>query len=231
MAEALNKLAYRKLRQDIIFLTLKPGTVLSTQEVATRYEVSRTPAREAIVRLNKEGLVDVFPQSKTMVSRIDLKRIQQEWFIRKSLEVAVIDEFMKNCSLRDLESLEKSIERQANVSGRGMFRSFFESDYEFHRRIFEIAEQLLSWETIANVNCHYDRMRMLIMSEQTAQTEAIEEHRQIVAAMRERDVPLIKRQMVIHTEKFGLQQQAMLERYPDYFSGMSSDRQLKDSIF
>ena len=66
---------------------------------------------------------------------------------------------------------------------------------------------------------------------QTAQTEAIEEHRQIVAAMRERDVPLIKRQMVIHTEKFGLQQQAMLERYPDYFSGMSSDRQLKDSIF
>lgn len=107
MAEALNKLAYRKLRQDIIFLTLKPGTVLSTQEVATRYEVSRTPAREAIVRLNKEGLVDVFPQSKTMVSRIDLKRIQQEWFIRKSLEVAVIDEFMKNCSLRDLESLEK----------------------------------------------------------------------------------------------------------------------------
>ena len=55
MAEALNKLAYRKLRQDIIFLTLKPGTVLSTQEVATRYEVSRTPAREAIVRLNKEG--------------------------------------------------------------------------------------------------------------------------------------------------------------------------------
>ena len=177
MAEALNKLAYRKLRQDIIFLTLKPGTVLSTQEVATRYEVSRTPAREAIVRLNKEGLVDVFPQSKTMVSRIDLKRIQQEWFIRKSLEVAVIDEFMKNCSLRDLESLEKSIERQANFSGRGMFRSFFESDYEFHRRIFEIAEQLLSWETIANVNCHYDRMRMLIMSEQTAQTEAIEEHR------------------------------------------------------
>ena len=70
----------------------------------------------------------------------------------------------------DLESLEKSIERQANFSGRGMFRSFFESDYEFHRRIFEIAEQLLSWETIANVNCHYDRMRMLIMSEQTAQT-------------------------------------------------------------
>ena len=200
MAEALNKLAYRKLRQDIIFLTLKPGTVLSTQEVATRYEVSRTPAREAIVRLNKEGLVDVFPQSKTMVSRIDLKRIQQEWFIRKSLEVAVIDEFMKNCSLRDLESLEKSIERQANFCGRGMFRSFFESDYEFHRRIFDIAEQLLSWETIANVNCHYDRMRMLIMSEQTAQTEAIEEHRQIVAAMRERDVPLIKRQMVIHTE-------------------------------
>ena len=89
----------------------------------------------------------------------------------------------------------------------------------------------MSWETIDNVNCHYDRMRMLIMSEQTAQTEAIEEHRQIVAAMRERDVPLIKRQMVIHTEKFGLQQQAMLERYPDYFSGMSSDRQLKDSIF
>jgi len=64
-------------------LQLKPGTAMSTQEIADKLHVSKTPVREAFIRLQREGLVEIFPQKQTVVSRIDLKRTAQERFIRE----------------------------------------------------------------------------------------------------------------------------------------------------
>lgn len=124
--KSLNESTYQSLRREIMYLKLKPGTLLSTANIAEQYKVSRTPAREAILRLNKAGLVDVFPKSRTTVSRINVRRVNEEWFIRKSLEVAVIDNFMINCSARDLMALDDMIRCQEEYSASGDFEAFKE---------------------------------------------------------------------------------------------------------
>ena len=67
---------YRVIRENITSLQLAPGTTVSTQELAAKLQVSRTPVREAFIRLQKEDLVEITPQKGTMVSRIDLTRAE-----------------------------------------------------------------------------------------------------------------------------------------------------------
>ena len=73
---------YSALRVSIINLNLAPGTAISETEVSLKFQVSRTPVREAFIRLSKEGLVEVIPQKETLVSLIDPIRVKQEFFLR-----------------------------------------------------------------------------------------------------------------------------------------------------
>lgn len=91
---SIQTLVYEELKKNIMSLRLKPGQAMSTQEMATRLKVSRTPVREAFLHLQSEGLVEMIPQRETIVSKIDLKRVEQEKFIRECLELGVIDQFL-----------------------------------------------------------------------------------------------------------------------------------------
>ena len=83
MAEkSIQTLVYEELKKNIISMRLEPGQTMSTQEIATKLGVSRTPVREAFLRLQSEGLVEMIPQRETMVSRIHIRRVDQEKFIR-----------------------------------------------------------------------------------------------------------------------------------------------------
>src|SRR4051794_94845 len=68
---------FERLREMILVLDLVPGTVLSRAELAARFGVSQTPIRDALLRLGEEGLVDIFPQHATVVSRINLASARQ----------------------------------------------------------------------------------------------------------------------------------------------------------
>lgn len=83
MEKSLNEETYEKLKYDIMNFEVLPGDSISAQKIALRYNVSRTPAREAIVNLEKEGLLKVIPQSGTYVACINCKRSEQEWFGQK----------------------------------------------------------------------------------------------------------------------------------------------------
>ena len=77
---------YLQLRAAMMRLTLAPGEPLHTQELAARLGVSRTPVREAFIRLQRDGLVNILPQRETTVSLIDLSRVLQGRILREGLE-------------------------------------------------------------------------------------------------------------------------------------------------
>ena len=80
---------YNDLRVRIINFDLKPDTPLSRKELSANYGVSQTPIREALQRLEQEGLVRIFPQSKTVVTRIDQSELREAHFLRVALETEV----------------------------------------------------------------------------------------------------------------------------------------------
>src|ERR1700716_1775851 len=81
---------FERLRGLIISLALPPGSPLSRAGLAEQFGVSSTPIRDALMRLEEEGLVDVFPQYATVVSRIDIGLAQQAHFLRQALELEIV---------------------------------------------------------------------------------------------------------------------------------------------
>ena len=114
MEKSLNEETYEKLKYDIMNFEVLPGDSISAQKIALRYNVSRTPAREAIVNLEKEGLLKVIPQSGTYVACINCKRSEQEWFVRKSLEIGMVDAIFKNASADMLDKMAELNNRLIN---------------------------------------------------------------------------------------------------------------------
>ena len=81
---------FERLRASIVGMDLVPGTVLPRAELAAALGLSQTPVRDALMRLSEEGLVDIFPQHTTVVSRIDIAAAWQAQFLRRSLELEIV---------------------------------------------------------------------------------------------------------------------------------------------
>ena len=77
---------YTDLRTELVSLRRRPGEVISEANIALSYGVSRTPVREAILKLADEGLVEIFPQSGIFVSRIPIAALPEAIIVRKALE-------------------------------------------------------------------------------------------------------------------------------------------------
>src|SRR5436189_6048761 len=81
---------FERLRGMIIELELPPGSPLSRAALADQFGVSSTPIRDALMRLEEEGLVEVFPQYATVVRRIDVRLAQQAHFLRQAVELEIV---------------------------------------------------------------------------------------------------------------------------------------------
>src|SRR6476620_10572298 len=77
---------YADLRAELVSLQRRPGDAVSEAEIALSYGVSRTPVREAILKLSDEGLVEIFPQSGINVSRIPIAALPEAIVVRRALE-------------------------------------------------------------------------------------------------------------------------------------------------
>ena len=129
---------FERLRSMIIALDLPPGSPLSRAALATQFGVSSTPIRDALMRLAEEGLVDVFPQHATVVSRIDVKRAQQAHFLRQALELEIVRILALANDKPLVAALDQLITRQQQCAKAGDFESFMAADNDFHAELLWI---------------------------------------------------------------------------------------------
>lgn len=208
---------YNALRNSILTLQLKPGTVMSTQEIAQKLDVSRTPVREAFIRLQMDGLVNIHPQKETMVSRIDFTKVEQERFVRESLECANIDLFAELCTDKDIDELELNIEQQQGTLRACDYIALLKLDNAFHKYMFKVTGQQLSWETIENTSNHYARIRMLTVWGKDIMSDIIAQHKKILGLLKEENAGQAKLLMKAHLHRLEEQLQPLIIKYPNYF--------------
>jgi DNA-binding GntR family transcriptional regulator len=119
--QPLQERVYRFLKEAIVNCTMPPGSVINEDALIEKFGTSRTPIREALLRLQKEGFVEIFPHQGTFVSQISLKDIYEIHQFRLIIESQVIKISGRN--------LERSVLEQ--------YRKFF---VELENREFSIAE-------------------------------------------------------------------------------------------
>lgn len=204
-------------------MELKPGLLISTQEIAGRLGVSRTPVREAFIRLQGESLLDVAPQKGTAVALIDLERVYQERFIREALEVENLRRFVPTASEQTIADMRENIRLQKDAIQNGRCLEYKELDDQFHQLAFEITHEELSADIVRQVNGHYDRIRLITAWEGNIVFNAIEEHSRLVDCVEQRDVERAQQLLRSHLQQLWVQERALLQRYPDYFKQKLTD--------
>lgn len=215
--KSIQTLVYEELKRNIMSMKLEPGQTMSTQEIATKLNVSRTPVREAFLRLQSEGLVEMIPQRETMVSKISLKRVEQEKFIRESLEMGVIRKFMDKSGCEVEENMAELIQLQKKCGEEKDFVGFLEADDQFHKVLFDVTGQEMAWETIASRNGHYNRLRILYVQRDTAMQESIEQHHKIATLLESGSREEAARALSSHVRRLDIDEAGLIAQYPDYF--------------
>lgn len=178
---------YALLKRKILSLALRPNEALSEKELATRLGVSRTPVREALIRLADEALVDVFPQRGTLVSPIRIAEVLEAQFLREALEAAVVRRAAEDPSPRLLDDLTTLLARQRRAAKAAEPEEFMRLDEMFHSAISEGIAMPRAWQLIQSVKGQMDRVRFLALPNKPHLILLTEQHGEIVEAIEARD--------------------------------------------
>ena len=205
-----------QLRDAILSLELAPGTVLARQELADHFGVSQTPVREALLRLSEEGLVDVFPQHATLVSRIDIAAARQAHFLRRSIELELVHQLALEAPAGLVEQMKATIAQQAALSAAQRYGDFVGADRAFHRLMYEAGGVPDLWEMVGRVSGHVDRLRRLHLPT-AGKTEAIlRDHRAIVRGIEAKDPAAAQAALRKHLSGTLSAVDEICRQYPDY---------------
>lgn len=222
MDNSLNQITYEQLKKDILTFSLRPGDTVSAAKVAERYSVSRTPAREALVKLEAEGLVDIIPQSKSVISRIDLSKARQEWFIRTSLELAMVEQLFENINKESIAKMRKFNElmHEAGAQARNHENcyQYMMADNAFHAVTYQVAGEYLAANVIANTMANYSRLRFLTDLDDYYQNRTVTGHSKLIELLENGDREGYKEFLKVHLGYILNDIEELVKAYPDYFT-------------
>ena len=208
---------YQTLRNEILTFLLPPGTSMSTQDTADRLNVSRTPVREAFIRLEREGLVQMYPKRETLVSPISLDRVSQEHFLRQSLELSVIPLFPWRNAPDCLQQMNQLILEQMTAGVNKDQKELLRLDDQFHSLLFTTTGMLLPWKLLTENSTHYQRIRLLSLWQNDRAEQVIMEHQEFLRALEIGRLKTAAEILEHHITGLNDEQAALQQLYPAYF--------------
>jgi DNA-binding GntR family transcriptional regulator len=191
---------YSDLRAELVSLHRRPGEAISEAEIAVSYGVSRTPVREAILKLSDEGLLEIFPQSGIFVSRIPIAALPEAIVIRKALEETTAGMAAERASSSQILVLHSVLERQREANAAGQRDVFHQADELFHATIADVAGYPGIWKFIQQVKVHVDRYRLLTLPQHGRIARVIAEHEAVLDAIEAHDPAGARHAMELHLE-------------------------------
>jgi DNA-binding GntR family transcriptional regulator len=200
----------------ILSLELVPGTVLSRVELADRFGISQTPVRDALMRLGEEGLVDIFPQHATVVSRINLASARQAHFLRRAIELEVVRAAAAHSDAGLIARLRASIAQQKALRDLHDYREFSTADQDFHRQLYQAAGVPDLWDLVRRTSGHIDRLRRLHLPVKGKAQAIVRDHTRIVDAIEAGDADASADALRTHLSGTLAQVEQIRSRHPDY---------------
>lgn len=209
---------YEILRDRIIKLDLRPHQVLSRTDLAEEFGVSQTPVREALLKLEVIGLVDVYPQSRTEVSPINAVKIREVQFMRRALETEVcmkLVEVLNDSGAAELTAILNH--QEAIIKDDTKMGLFMQLDKNFHSKLFELVGQTNLNELVQEHSVHLDRMRMLQLPLRGKRKSILSEHRKILSAVMSQDKMRVMDAVRDHLTSKSQTMSTLMANFPEYF--------------
>lgn len=177
--------AYAMLRRGIEEGTFVPGARMREIDLANRLGVSRTPVRQALSRLEVEGMLSVAPRTGLVVASLDDDALVELYHMREVLESAAAVFASRNASPKEIADLERILDETPSVNSDP--RDFAAHNRRLHQAIYDAAHNRFLAKSMQAL---HDAMLLLgptTLSTKARRKEAFEEHRALIAAITQRD--------------------------------------------
>ena len=208
---------HRFVRSLILTLKLVPNEMLSEKELSAQFGVSRTPVREALIKLSEEGLVDILPQRGSFVAPIRIAEVLEAQFIRESLEISVIRRVAATSTQSLNDQLDEALRQQRAAIERLDFDMFLQLDEDFHKMFCDFCELPRGWRVVQNVKGQLDRVRYLSLPEPGHLTALLKQHGQVVEAIKRHDPELAAAKLRLHLQGVFSTVELLMQQNPSLF--------------
>ena len=192
---------YKSLEDDILNLVLRPGQIITENEISSKYDISRTPCRDVFQRLKSKGLIDNIPYKGNHISLLDLENIKQMIYMRMAIEIAVIKDAILNKSEKLIIDLEHNLKLQELLLKSEFTTSdFYKLDSEFHKICFEFTNNMFIWNHLQEPQVNYRRFRMLDIVAVKDYEAIYEDHIKLFQIIKNEDLDLLEKTMRNHLD-------------------------------
>lgn len=184
----LRDVVFEKLRNAILSGQLKPNERLMEIQLAEKLGVSRTPIREAIRKLELEGLVTMIPRKGAYVSKVSLEEIIDTFEVRVPLEALAMTLAIDNFTEEDIKDLEESQNNFIKACRDKDIESITKYDSEIHRKIHMLSKNNKLISIMESLNEVLSRFRMIYFYEFIHSESIIKQHEEIIEAIKNKNV-------------------------------------------
>lgn len=197
----IREMIYESIRQAIFEGELNPGDRLVEKELAEKMRVSRTPIREALRKLETEGLIRHVPRKGVVVKGFSPEDIIEIYSIRQSLEALAITYSVKNISDKEIKRLKVLIKEMAVLTEEDDTEDLFNTSQEFNDILMKSCKMPRLINLINTYREYLKRFRMVTMGRKERKISALKDHQEILQAVIDRDAARAKRLVEAHLAK------------------------------
>lgn len=177
---------YQTLKRAIVHLELKPGERLHDQELAAQFGISRTPVREALKRLEDEGLVEAVPGSATRVAPLKAEEARHAFTVTAALHALAVKLSVPSLTEADLQELEDCNNGLQHAIEKEDIVAAIEADEAFHRVFLHASENLEITRALEKIVSKIYRLEMSQFSS-VSSMKSVEQHKRIIEACKQKD--------------------------------------------
>lgn len=197
--DKLSEKIYKVLKRDIIRGVHAPGQALTEKDLARRYKSSRTPVREAALRLQEERLVRIVPNRGYFVSQITLQELNDVYEYRTAVECAAAElAARKAVDSALLQEVADWAETSYRTDSLESYMEFIEGDTFFHVGIARLSRNQMLVRAVTEARSLMERIMYAAIDINYYGELPIQEHRDIIKAIREHDPDTARKRMFDH---------------------------------
>lgn len=211
---SIREKVYRVIREEVLNGRLSPGERIVETRLAEQIHTSRTPVREALHILEREGLLESIPRVGYRVKRIHWDEVEEICEIRAANEILAARWAMKRITPRELKALEQNLHTAEAEVKAGQVRAFVERDAEFHEILVRASGSERLLEMCQLLRRHMLRYRIESLYLSRTAFEAMAGHRRILDCIKRKDEEGIEPAIRDHLEfaKKSIQQNVPWDR-------------------
>jgi DNA-binding GntR family transcriptional regulator len=199
--KSLRVKAYQEIKNQIIFLDLKPGQKIFESEIAEKLKISRTPVREALLLLENEKLVECDPRLGFMVKRLTSPEVEEYFSIRWVLELYAATLIIERITDSEIDALRNNVKMAEDSINKNDLRNIIKYETEFHKILYKSTKSDIFFSTISGLIDKFQLIRAIAMIAPGGSRESVDHHKRILSAIEKKDLEELKKIMEIHLNR------------------------------